>query len=28
VDAMKERISTQIRIQKRDGGRSTLEIKA
>ncbi len=28
VDAMKERITTQIRIQKRDSGRSTLEIKA
>jgi exonuclease SbcC len=26
VDAMKERITTQIRIQKRDGGRSILEI--
>ena len=28
VDAMKERISTQIQVQKRDGGRSTLEVKS
>jgi exonuclease SbcC len=27
VDAMKERISTQIQVQKRDGGRSTLEVR-
>ena len=28
VDAMKERISTQIQVRKRDGGRSTLEVKS
>lgn len=27
VEAMKERISTQIQVQRRDGGRSTLEVK-